>query len=120
MLYDRLTQVKNRQFEKTALNEEQNIDNSSGPPVAVEEGVDRLELIMNDWKLNQRVEAIFGMDEIFEVLQFISDNRFAFRRCINDFTGRSISDCCSGGIPDSGLMPLDDLDEFDKQIRREN
>lgn len=58
----------------------EDIDNPAGSAVAIGEGVDGFELIMDNGQFDQGINVVIGMNEIFQVFKFFPDNAFTFRR----------------------------------------
>jgi hypothetical protein len=91
MFDDVLAEIEYGQIQQTFQDEEENVDDSPCPSISVGEGVNRLELIMDQGQLDQWIQVVFSMDEILKVLQLVPNNSFTFRGCIDDGYGSFVT-----------------------------
>ena len=88
---DVAAEEEDRLLEQALLEEVEDEQDAPGAAVAVGEGVDRLELVMQHGELHERVEAVLGgVDELLEIREQTAQPLRAIGRRVDDFAGRAV------------------------------
>ena len=100
-------QVQHRNIEQTLLDQHQQIEDAAGPPVAIEERVDGLELIVRHRHADQRIDVSALVDETFPVGQLLAQHGLALGRRVDHLIGRRVEQRRTRHAPDLHLHVLD-------------
>ena len=109
---DVAAQIENGQRQQAFLNQVQDVDDSPGSPVAIDEGVNRLELVVTHRHPDQGVEFRFVVQETLPVGEQIAQDAFAFRRGVDHFAGPVIDQLRTGRTPDIHGYALEGAADF--------
>ena len=103
VLDDVAAEEKDRLLEQALLEQEKDEQDAPGAAVAIGEGVDGLELVVEHGELHERVEAVLGaVDELLQIRQQRADARLAVGRRIDDFAGGAVYQIRAGMRADAG------------------
>lgn len=111
-------QEQDRDVEQPLLDQIQQIQDAPGTAIAIRKRMDGLELVMHHRHLHQRVDAVLGMDELFEIAQLVADDGLADRWGIDHLT-RFVLQRRTRNRPDAQFRLLDQADDLDEQIGRQ-
>jgi hypothetical protein len=89
--YHVAAQVQDRQVQQPLLNQEEDVDDAAGAPIAIDEGVDGLELVVAHGHADQRVQLGLLVQKALPVGQHVAQARFALGRGV-DHLARAVID----------------------------
>ena len=113
---DVAAEKKDRLVEQMREQQVENQDDPPGAPVAIVEGMDGLELVVNDGHFDERIEpaGVFVREDL-QILQKPLDDLLALGRRINGFARGGIGDARAGDAPEPGAVALDGIHNVDEQ-----
>ncbi len=116
------TQIKNGQSQQALRHQVQHIQNAPGASVAVPKRVNGFKLVMDERHLDEWIEIgrLVVVDKLFETGQFVSYDRFSFRRRVDPPIGGGIHQfrTCVGSDACIGLPKL--LHDANQRIGSDN
>ena len=84
---DMPAEIEDGNVEQALVDEIEQVQHASGPAVAVDKRMDRLELIMHDRKPDQWVDLLDLVNVALPIGQFAPENVLSLRRCVDDLVG---------------------------------
>jgi hypothetical protein len=84
VINDMLADVEHRQVKQVMDDEEKDVDDPTGAPVAIEKGMNGFELVMRECDFDQGIHAIAGIKKRFEFIQFLADDPLALGWRVDD------------------------------------
>lgn len=115
MPHDLAGKVEDREAKQLGLNEEQRVENSTRSAIAIEERMNRLELIVGECHDDERVESIVGMEETLPGREMIEEEAFSLWGSVDATPCRRTADKGSGKVSDDGLASLDSTAYLDRR-----
>ncbi len=85
-------EVKDRYGQKASVDEKQDVQNTAGSSIAVSERMNGFKLVMGHGHAHQRVYAIIGQKEFFQIIEFFPHHSIANRRGIDNGLGGRVAD----------------------------
>ena len=98
------------------FDEKQNIENTSGTAVAIDEGMNRLELVVLHSQAHERVDVRRVVHEVGPVVELLDQEFLANGWRIDDFAGHAAFQCCPRFRTNIQLYTFDSTDYLNGHI----